>query len=194
MPFIFAIFGYLIGSIPIGVIISRLRGIDIQEFGSGNIGATNISRALGPVPGILVYLLDFLKGFLAVYIGYWSGGDPLIVLIMGASVVIGHMFSVFLGFRGGKGVSTGSGVVAAIAPEIFLICILFMAFAAITTRYVSVASILTTILAVSLMFMFRKPPVYSIACLMVAALIIVSHSSNIKRLLQGTEPRLGDNK
>jgi len=94
---------YLLGSIPFGLIVAGIWNVDIRRHGSGNIGATNVLRTLGPVPAAAVFALDFSKGLLAVYLGYWSGGGPLIVLLLGAAAVLGHMYSIFLKFKVGKG-------------------------------------------------------------------------------------------
>lgn len=189
--FIFFILGsYLLGSIPFGLIIARIWNIDIRRYGSGNIGATNVFRALGPFPGALVLALDFLKGTLAVYIGYRVGGDPKLVLLLGVSAIFGHMYSVFLGFKGGKGAATGLGVLAGVAPDVFLIAAVFAAAVILATRYVSVASMATPLVVTCLMFVFRKPLPYTLAALLMAIFILSRHIPNIQRLLKGSEPRL----
>ena len=181
---------YLLGSVPFGFIIARIWNIDIRQHGSGNIGATNILRTLGPFPAGLVFILDFLKGTLAVYIGYWVGGDPLVVLLLGVAVIFGHMLPVFLGFRGGKGAATGLGVLAALAPEIFLVSMLLVVVIIVSTRYVSLASMITPFVAAVLMLILKKPIPYTAATLIVAVLILIRHIPNLKRLRKGTEPRI----
>jgi glycerol-3-phosphate acyltransferase PlsY len=181
---------YLLGSVPFGFIIARIWNIDIRQHGSGNIGATNILRTLGPVPAGLVFILDFLKGTLAVYIGYWVGGDPLVVLLLGVAVIFGHMFPVFLGFKGGKGAATGLGVLAALAPEVFLVSMLLVAVIIVATRYVSLASIIVPFVAAALMLILKKPLPYAAATLFVAIIILIRHIPNLKRLRKGTEPRI----
>ena len=184
--------GYLLGSIPFGLLIARVWKVDIRKYGSGNIGATNVFRILGPVPGALAFFLDFLKGALAVYLGYWLGGNPLVVILMGIAAIFGHMFSIFIGFKGGKGAATGLGVLAGIAPDIFFFSLILVAVLIYASRYVSVASITGAFSAALLMFIFHKPLPYSIAALLVALFILYKHLPNIQRLRAGTEPRIYD--
>ncbi|MBI5078794.1 glycerol-3-phosphate 1-O-acyltransferase PlsY [Candidatus Saganbacteria bacterium] len=191
MPILLIIAGYLLGSVPFGVIVARIWNIDIREHGSGNIGATNVFRILGVFPGTIVLLLDFLKGTLAVGLGYWMGETSLIVLLMGVSAIFGHMFPVFLGFKGGKGAATGLGVLAGLTPDIFIIAAVLAAIIIFSTRYVSVASIGTPFVVALLMFIKDKPLPYTIATLIVVVFVIIRHIPNIKRLIKGTEPRLG---
>lgn len=186
----FALGAYLLGSIPFGLIIAKIWNVDIRKKGSGNIGATNVFRTLGPVPGAIVFGLDFLKGMLAVYIGYWAGGDPVLVLVLGISAILGHMFSVFLGFKGGKGAATGLGVLAGVAPDIFGIAMILAVVIIISTRYVSVASITTSFVAVGLMLLFHKPIPYTLATFLVAVFILLRHLPNLKRLFKGTEAKI----
>jgi|SRR3989339_63620 len=187
--------GYLVGSIPFGLLVSKIWNLDIRRHGSNNIGATNVYRILGTIAGGFVLILDYLKGFLAVSIGYWTGGDPEIVLLLGIAVVFGHMFSLFLGFRGGKGVATGLGVLAGIqttSPYIFLFTLAFGLLVLALTRYVSLSSVLACAFAVVLFYFFHEPPVYQLAAAIIATAIILAHRSNILRLLSGKEPRLGE--
>ena len=186
------IIGYLLGSVPFGFIISKIWKQDIRRQGSGNIGAANVYRSLGAVAGGVVFALDYLKGFFAISLGFWLGGDPVSILVLGASVILGHVFSIFLKFKGGKGVATGFGVLAGIAPDIFMLVLLFVLVMLITTRYVSLTSILSAILASGLMFVFHEPLPYSLFSAAIALFIILSHTANIRRLLQGKEPRLGE--
>ncbi len=181
---------YLLGSVPFGFLVARAWNIDIRQHGSGNIGATNVLRTLGPVPAGLVFILDFLKGTLAVYIGYWTGGDPRVVLLLGVAVIFGHMFSVFLRFRGGKGAATGLGVLLGLAPEVFVISMVLAAVIIAATRYVSLASIFVPFIAAALLWVLKKPLPYTAATLLVAIIILIRHIPNVKRLLKGTEARL----
>jgi glycerol-3-phosphate acyltransferase PlsY len=192
MPLLFIVIAYLIGSIPFGVLISKLWDLDPRQRGSGNIGATNVYRNLGPLAGGVVFILDYLKGYIAVSIGYWAGGIPLIILLAGVAVILGHMFPVFLGFKGGKGVATGLGVLAGIAPEVFIFIVIFSLAMLYLTRYVSLTSIFSVSLATGLMFFFHEPLPYSIGTAIVALLMLLTHLPNLKRLMNGTEPRLGE--
>ncbi|MFA4844844.1 MAG: glycerol-3-phosphate 1-O-acyltransferase PlsY [Candidatus Margulisiibacteriota bacterium] len=187
MLIFWAVAAYLLGSVPFGVLVARAWNVDIRRRGSGNIGATNVFRTLGPLPGALVFLLDFLKGVLAVYIGYWVGGDPMVVLLMSAAVILGHMFPVFLRFRGGKGAATGLGVLFGLAPDIFFIGFLLAGVIIYTTRYVSVATLATSLAITLMMFSFHRPLPYCLLTLVVTIFIWWRHLPNIKRLRQGTE-------
>lgn len=189
---IYLLLSYLLGSIPFGLLISKIWNIDIRRYGSGNIGATNVFRVLGIIPGVVVFILDLLKGTLATYLGYWAGGDPLLVLLLGVSAILGHMYSIFLGFRGGKGAATGLGVLLGIAPEIFLISTVFAVSIIALTRYVSVGSISTAFLVVVLMLLLHKPLPYIYASFIVAIFILIRHLPNLQRLLAGTEPKIGE--
>jgi len=189
---IFMIIGYLIGSIPFGILVSKLWSLDIRQRGSGNIGATNVYRNLGPLAGGLVFILDYLKGYLAVSIGYWAGGIPIVILLTGISVILGHMFPVFLRFKGGKGAATGLGVLAGIAPEVFIFVVIFALLLLYLTHYVSITSILSSLLATGLMFFLHEPLPYSIGTAVVALFIVFFHLPNLKRLAAGSEPRLGE--
>lgn len=185
------VIGYLIGAIPFGVLIGKFKGIDIRKVGSGNIGATNILRNLGPLPAIIVFILDLLKGTTSVLIAQaLFPSNPALIVISGIASVIGHMFPVYIGFKGGKGAATGLGVLLGIAPDMFIVAIIYVIIAILVTKYVSVTSISAVILLTILMVAFHKPAEYSIATAVVALLVINRHIPNIKRLLSGTEPKV----
>jgi len=191
------ILGYLIGSIPFGLLAGKLNGIDIRKVGSGNIGATNIYRTLGTWPALSVFLLDMLKGTAAVYIAQalLPQSTPLLsreyfIVISGVAAMVGHMFSIFLGFNGGKGAATSLGILLGITPDLFVIAIIYVIICIAITRYVSVASISGVILLAALMFILNKPPAYGVCTVIAAILMIYKHIPNIKRLLSGTEPKI----
>jgi len=191
------IVGYLIGSIPFGFLAGISRGIDLRKVGSGNIGATNALRALGTTPAIMVFILDLLKGTLAVYFAKLIlPSHPVLmskefyIVISGVAAVMGHMYPIYLGFKGGKGSATSLGVLAGITPDLFVIAMIYVATAIAITRYVSVTSITGVILLAALMFIFNKPVEYSIAAVIVAILVIYRHIPNIQRLLSGSEPKI----
>ncbi|MFH1709589.1 MAG: glycerol-3-phosphate 1-O-acyltransferase PlsY [bacterium] len=191
------IIGYLIGSIPFGMVAGWLRGIDIRKVGSGNIGATNTFRALGILPAIIVFTLDLLKGTFAVYAAnIILPSSPVIlsrefyIIIAGIAAIIGHMYPFYLRGKGGKGSATGLGVLAGIAPDLFVITMIYTIAVIAVTRYVSVASITGVILLSALMFIFNKPIEYSVAAVIVAVLVIYKHIPNIKRLISRSEPKL----
>lgn len=192
---------YLIGALPFGYILGKLKGIDIREHGSGNIGATNVRRTLGKKYGILCFFLDFLKGFSPVLVvnilirrQILELTDMAIILAAFASV-IGHMWPVYLKFKGGKGVSTIAGILLAIAPLSLIAAGICWALVFYSTRYVSLASLSGTVILPASAFIFSKMGVYSISLplqimlICLSILVILRHVSNIKRLIQGTENR-----
>jgi len=198
------ILSYLIGAIPIGVIISRLyKGIDIRDYGSKNAGATNVYRVLGPIPAGIVLFLDAFKGMVAVlFISQISFGAPLtneiaLKIIAGISAVLGHIFPIYVGFKGGKGIAAGLGVLLALIPREVLIALgLFILILALT-RYVSLGS-LSAATFISLALIFEKYYLHKevekeliILCVALTFLIFFTHRSNIKRLWNGTENKFG---
>lgn len=198
------ILSYLLGSIPFGVIIGRIwKGIDIRDFGSKSAGFTNVHRVIGTAPAIIVLVLDIAKGMIAVllvaHINLGATRMNLIDLevIAGALVIVGHVFPVFFGFRGGKGIATGLGVLWSIIPvEVSLALMLFLIIVAIT-RYISLGSLSASIF-ILLALVFEKyylktevPSLLFIMIVFLTAFIFYNHRSNIKRLLNGTESKFG---
>lgn len=184
---------YVIGSIPFGVLIGTLRGVDVRRVGSGNIGATNVYRNLGPWWGLLVFVLDFLKGFLPVLVARnWFEGQPVTVCLTATAVIVGHIWSCFLGFRGGKGIATGAGTVMAISPLAGLLALVVWAIVLALYRYVSVASLVAT---VSVGYWLGIDPArggfYVLWALVMAILLVYTHRANLARLASGTEPKIG---
>ncbi|MCX5751005.1 MAG: glycerol-3-phosphate 1-O-acyltransferase PlsY [Candidatus Saganbacteria bacterium] len=191
MPIFAILASYILGSIPFGFIAGKIFNLDIRQHGSGNIGATNVLRTLGPVPGSIVFFLDFLKGCGAVYLGMTLTSDPLIIILCGVSALIGHSYPIFLNFKGGKGVATGFGVLFGIAPIPAIIAISFALLIMAITKYVSLGSLTGTATAIVLLFSMQAPLPYQIVCLIGGTLIFIRHSSNIKQLIAGTEKKLG---
>lgn len=198
---------YLIGAVPFGYLLGKLvKGIDIRKEGSGNIGATNVTRVLGKWWGKLCFLLDFLKGGLPVMIAMWMIArqivpDPVGIFpsLTAFAAVCGHIFPVYLGFRGGKGVSTAAGAIFALNPLVLLGAGGVWVFLFFATRYVSLASILAALSLPIFCILFNhlipseywrsaSRPELILFCLL-AILTVVKHLSNIKRLLSGTESR-----
>ncbi len=188
---------YLLGSIPTGYLYGRLRGKDIRTLGSGNVGATNVLRVFGAVPGIVILLVDAGKGFAAVYwlgrLSAWPAADWARVGCALAAV-LGHTYTCYLGFRGGKGVATSLGVFLALAPFATLVVLLLFGTTVALTRYVSVGS-LSAAAGLPLLLLATgetggQHAVHWLA-LLLSLVVIVKHRSNIRRLLQGTENRLG---
>jgi glycerol-3-phosphate acyltransferase PlsY len=188
-----AAFSYLLGSIPFGYILVRaFRGQDVRQTGSGNIGATNVSRT-SPGLGALTLVLDALKGFAAVAITRMLfPGQNILLGAAALSAIIGHMFPVWLRFRGGKGVATGLGSFAVLAPKTILVMIAIFVVIFVAFRYVSLASILTVALFPLLAWMLEPYRNMLQMLSFIAAgcfLIIAKHHENIRRLLAGTESR-----
>src|SRR2546421_7843509 len=183
---------YVVGAVPVGYLVARLFGVtDIRRHGSGSIGATNVLRTAGRLPGLVTLAADIAKGWLAVTLAGKIGGDMPGALAVGAvAAVVGNCWSVFLGFRGGKGVATGLGALLRLAPWAVLPAIPVWLAVALTTRYVSLGSILgaTCVPLGALLLGYPRP--FVVAALMVAGLIIVRHHANIARLVAGTERRL----
>lgn len=186
---------YLVGAIPFGLIIGlTTRGIDIRKYGSGNIGASNVLRTLGTGPALLVFFFDTVKGFAAVLLCIALGLGEWWVVAGGLLSVVGHTFSVFLNFRGGKGVATSLGVIFGLSPVIAAIALVFWAALVGVTRYISVASIIATISVPLQMVFWRSmevPVAYQLLAGVAALAIVLKHISNVKRLMAGTEPRIG---
>lgn len=190
------IIGYLIGSISFAVLISRAKGVNIFEVGSGNPGATNVMRSLGKPLGYICFLLDAFKGIIAVIVGKYLamefGADPLAVGITGLfGSIIGHSFSCFLRFKGGKGVATTVGGMFALLPEVMLIGVITWLVVFFIFKYVSLASIILGISLPVSAFLLNEQPLSLGLCAVLAVLIVIRHKSNIQRLLAGTENRAG---
>ncbi len=187
------VISYILGSIPFGLIISKLRGIDPRKVGSGNIGTTNVLRSAGIIPAILTLLLDGGKGAISVFIS--NAIDPsseYTGYIAGLFSIIGHNFPVFLRFKGGKGVATTLGVLLVILPEIGMISILIWLTVAITTRYSSLSALLSLGLLPFTVLVISPSTINIIFSLLLSILIIIRHRDNIRRLMSGTERRIGE--
>ena len=184
---------YLLGSIPFALIAGRLNGVDLRTVGSGNLGATNLYRQLGWGYAIPVGIFDMLKGAIPVAVfGPWAGAGLVGALLLGVVAVLGHVFSVFVGFKGGKGVATGGGIVLGVAPYAFLVSLLVWILTTKLSGYVSLGSILGAIAlppAVWFLHPGQRAIVPYVAGL--AALVIWFHRANLKRLMAGTENRFG---
>jgi glycerol-3-phosphate acyltransferase PlsY len=193
---------YLVGAIPFGYLVARARGVDILRQGSGNIGATNVGRILGRWWGVLVFVLDFAKGAVPVAVARFVLPQPeevpadTLPVLAGIAAFLGHLFPVSLGFRGGKGVATGAGVIALLVPLLTLIVFVAWAVVLIATRYMSLASLTAAVLLLVLRLTVVDSPfsdgqwVKTVFCLAGGALVIARHHGNIRRLLAGTENRL----
>ena len=188
---IIPIVAYLLGSIPVGYLIVRGKGAgDIRQTGSGGTGATNVSRRAGKAAGVLTLLLDAAKGCVAVVIAKAFGGDDWVIAVAAVAALVGHIFPVWLGFRGGKGVATGVGIFSVLAP-VALLCagVIFIAIV-VSTRYVSLGSIIGAVLIpVFVWFQSGSQPLL-IAAIVGAVLIVFAHRGNLKRLASRTESQI----
>ncbi|TSA85679.1 glycerol-3-phosphate acyltransferase [Deinococcus detaillensis] len=185
------VFAYLLGALPAAAWIARSRGIDIRTVGSGNAGATNVQRTLGWGPGLAVALFDVFKGAAAVWLARWLGLLPEWAAMCGALSILGHNYSPFLGFRGGKGVATSFGTIVAIDPLVGLCVVILGVFTVAITRYVSAGSMIGGAVAVTTAFALGRPWWEVILLLLLCVLAIWQHRENIKRLQAGTERHIG---
>ena len=184
---------YLVGATPIGWLVARAFGVgDIRRHGSGNIGATNVLRTLGWVPAVVTLLADVGKGYLAVVVGgLLGGGDPNVVAASTVAAVAGNCWSVFLGFRGGKGVATGLGALLRTVPWATVAALPVFVAVVATTRYISLGSLLAAACVPLGAVLLGYPPAFAVAALAVAVIVIARHHANIARLRAGTESRFG---
>ncbi|MEW8972546.1 glycerol-3-phosphate 1-O-acyltransferase PlsY [Mesobacillus jeotgali] len=184
------ILAYLLGSIPSGLIIGKLfYGKDIREHGSGNLGGTNTFRTLGVKAGLVVSIADVLKGTLAASLPLLLNADDLHMLLVGVFAVIGHMYPIFAGFRGGKAVATSGGVLLAYIPVLFLFMLIVFFISLYITKYVSLSSILTGIAAFIYSLFTQDLPLIIVVAVL-ASFVIYRHRANIERIRKKTEPKI----
>jgi len=198
-----ALGAYLLGSLPTGFLVARAKGVDIRTVGSKNMGATNVFRVLGKGPGIMVLLVDVLKGWVAVtlarywvrHLSGWEAGDGLwsnpasASIVAGLAAILGHNYTCWLGFKGGKGIATTAGVIVALVPWAFLVGLITFSICLLATRFVSVASIMAAAtLPFATWFTTHNPSLTAVTGAM-GALAIYKHKANMQRLLNGTENR-----
>lgn len=191
-PALLAVLGYLIGSIPFSFLVARLFGVrDVRAVGSGNVGATNVMRSAGKGPGLLALVLDGLKGAATVWIARALTPSESAVCLAGLCAVMGHLFPIWLGFRGGKGVATGAGLFIPLAPQALAAAVVVFLGALAGLRYVSLASMLASLALPLAAWLLGAPPVVSLTALVIGLTVVAKHHANIGRLLNGTEPKLG---
>lgn len=182
---------YLVGAIPFGILLSLGSGVDIRREGSRNIGATNVARLLGKKRGIITLLADTAKGFLPMYTVTWllpeTPQKNLVVALCGAMTIVGHMFPVYLGFRGGKGVATGLGVFLFLAPVGVLFCLAVFAVSVALSGFVSLGSLLGSLAVIPTLWFMQEPLWKLWLAVFVVVMIWAKHHQNIGRLVQGTE-------
>jgi acyl phosphate:glycerol-3-phosphate acyltransferase len=186
---------YFIGAIPTGVILAKaFAGRDIRQEGSGNIGATNVTRVLGKKVGALTLVGDLLKGFLPVWAGAAVTGSINVACLMGLAAFLGHLFPIYLKFKGGKGVATALGVFLFFSPVVILIEVVVFAASLAIWKYVSLGSMLAAGTMPALLFLLSYPMPVVLLSIIFAILIVIKHSSNIQRLMSGTENKIGSKK
>ncbi len=193
---------YLVGSIPAGYLLGKMRGIDIRQHGSGNIGATNVYRVMGRGWGISAFVFDFLKGFLPLFLvrhyaitddGSWP--VSLLLVACGIASILGHNYTPWLGFKGGKGIATSAGVLGALMPAVLAVALSLWIIAVLLTRYVSIASLLASaVLPLASALFYRGQWIYFCLSCLAGGLAAWRHRSNIRRLIDGTESRIGSKK
>jgi glycerol-3-phosphate acyltransferase PlsY len=193
-----AVVGYLLGSIPTGMVVARVyRNVDLTAHGSGRTGATNVLRTLGKGAAAVAFVGDFLKGLLAVLAVQYviAPDDPWSQLIAAAFAVLGHSYSIFIGFKGGRGVVTGLGATIVAAPTLILIAFAISAVIVAITRYVSLGSVIgatLTALLLCWLALTTGQPAWAVWGVLVGGFIVAAHKDNIQRLLAGTERKLGE--
>ncbi|PWB61750.1 MAG: acyl-phosphate glycerol 3-phosphate acyltransferase [Deltaproteobacteria bacterium] len=189
------VFGYLLGSVPFGILVTRLfdRSVNLRGVGSGNIGATNVARAAGKGAGALTLALDAGKGVVPMVLTYMLiGEDYLWLSLVGGAVFLGHVFPVYLRFKGGKGVATALGVILSLSSVTTFLLIVLFVLVVYFTRYVSLGSLCAAVALPILMALLGPPSRYCVTLsLLIAFLVIYNHRENIHRLLNGQENRLG---
>ncbi|HZK40560.1 MAG TPA: glycerol-3-phosphate 1-O-acyltransferase PlsY [Atribacterota bacterium] len=185
---------YLLGSLPFGYIMGKLfKKVDIREFGSGNIGASNVLRTLGPLLASLVIIGDVGKGILSIYlVKYFNIDSSLILAIAGLAVICGHDWSLFLGFKGGKGIATTFGVVLALNPTISILAVTVWGVVLITSKYASLSSICALISILIFTILFKQPYEYIVFSAIILIIGIFKHKGNIKRLKSKKERKIGE--
>ena len=196
--FLAVVITYLVGAIPTGYLFGRLKKIDIRMHGSGNVGATNVLRTVGKLPAILTLLIDILKGLVAVtflarlFYGWVIDLEySKFVAILAFVVVAGHNWTIFLGFKGGKGVATTAGVLLGVCPKLLLIGLITWVIVFIFSRIVSLSSIISAVVIPVTSYLMPYANAIRIATILLGIMTIIRHKSNILRLLKGEEKRVG---
>jgi len=182
---------YLLGSIPFSYLVARRRGVDVRQVGSGNVGATNVMRSAGTAAGLLAFGLDFVKGMTATLLARQLSSEPWVPPAAAVTAMIGHMYPVWLGFKGGKGVATGAGAFLPLAPLPTAAGLVAFALVLAVTRYASMASIAGTITLAVLAFVLGSPRPVAVAAAAAGLLVVWKHRGNLSRVAAGTESRVG---
>lgn len=193
LPILFIVLGYLLGAVPTGLWVARARGIDIRRMGSGNIGATNVLRSMGVGPAVLVVLADPVKGALAAAVPLLAGQPDWAVAAAGFAAVLGNDFNVFLGFRGGKGIATTTGVFLVVNPPVAAVGLILGLITIALGRLVSLGSMVAVIVVpLILIFTGDYPVTDLVLSLGLMTVATFQHRENLRRLAKGSERRLGE--
>lgn len=180
---------YLIGSVPTGYLLGGLAGVDVRQAGSGNVGATNVARVVGKLHGILTLIGDAAKGFIPVLLAVQLELHAAVTGVVAVAAFLGHLYPVFLKFQGGKGVATALGIFLALAPAATLVLIVVFAVVALSSKIVSLSSMIAAAAAPITLWIFSYPPFLVLMSGFLALMIILRHRDNIRRLLSGAEPK-----
>jgi glycerol-3-phosphate acyltransferase PlsY len=192
MEELFAVtFGYLAGSVPFAFLLARRRGVDLRRVGSGNVGAANVLRSTGPGHALAAFGLDAVKGAVAVLVAERLTGGPATPVAAGMASIIGHVYPVWLGFRGGKGVATAAGVFGVLAPVAVAAAGIVFVVVIWATRYISVGSMAAAVTLAVVAIVHDGPSAVSLGAIMTALIVVERHRPNVGRLAAGTERRIG---
>lgn len=193
MYILFIVLSYLLGSIPNALWVGKIfKNIDVRNFGSGNVGSTNAARVLGLKYGALTLILDVLKGVFFPLVAKLYGYNSKILILIGLAAILGHSYSIYLNFKGGKAVATSTGVLLVLVPKVILILVFIFFLVFILTKYVSLASILSAISLPILTFLLYNEIEYIFITLFISLIVVIRHKSNIINLKNGVEPKFSD--
>lgn len=195
-PIFLVLIAYLFGALPIGLLVGRMvKGIDVRDYGSGNIGASNVWRIMGPLWGTAVFLFDFCKGYFPTLLtvrmqSHLPQVSPWLPVIVGLAAILGHNFSPFLRFKGGKGVATSLGVVFGLCPAAAAVGFAVWGLCLLATRYISVSSVVAAVVTSAVLIAFYPDLPHVLFAVLVALFVIIKHRPNLARLQAGTEPKV----
>jgi len=191
LDIVVVLLAYLLGSIPFSYLVARTFGVDVRRVGSGNVGATNVMRSAGKAAGLAAFVLDFLKGLAAAAGAKYVSPEGPLPAVAAVTAVLGHMYPVWLRFRGGKGVATGAGAFLPLAPLPTALALVGFTLVLVATRYASIASIAGTMTLAVLAFLLGYPESVARAAAAAGLIILWRHRGNLDRLAKGTESRVG---
>ena len=182
---------YIVGSVPFALLVAGRQGIDLRETGSGNIGAANVLRTTGARAAVLALVLDGVKGVAAVLVAQWLSPGQVVPVVAGCASVVGHVYPVWLRFRGGKGVATAAGAFAVLAPVALVVAVAAFGLAVARSRFVSAGSIAGAVTLVVMTLVTGAPGVVTAGAVAAALIVLYRHQDNVARLMAGTEQRIG---